>query len=98
MPLTPAQRILRSKIGAYARWGQCSNRTAATQPARDAFFQRFVDKVDPAITDPETRARAAVSLMREHYTRMALKSAQSRARKRNSNTDAAGGASRADAA
>lgn len=80
MPLTPAQRSLLARLSAHEKWGQCADRTAATQPARDAFFQRFLDKVDPAITNPADRRKAAESLMRAHFTKLAYRSSVARAR------------------
>ena len=42
------------------------------------FEQKFLDAVSPKITDPVARAKAAESLRKAHYARLALKSAQAR--------------------
>lgn len=68
------------KIGAHSRWAKESDRSAATQPARDALRRKFEDEVDPDRTLPAAeRAKRAESARRAHYQRLALKSAQARA-------------------
>lgn len=80
----PNERSLVSRGAAHRRWGLEPNRTAATQPARDAFNQRFLDEADG---DP---VRAA-NLRKAHFARLALKSAQAR-RKAKELTEAANAA------
>lgn len=70
MPETTASQW--GRIGAHLKWGTCPDRTAATQSARDAFAQRFLDEADG---DPVR----AEHLRKAHFQRMALKSAQARA-------------------
>jgi hypothetical protein len=62
------------KIGAQEKWGRCTDRTAATAPARAAFEQGFLDR---AGGDP---VRAA-HLRKAHFARLALRSAQARRKK-----------------
>jgi hypothetical protein len=51
-------------------------------PARAAFLDRFEREVDPAgVLDPAERARRAEHAKKAHFLRLALKSAQVRARK-----------------
>lgn len=75
------QRI--GRIGANTRWAQTENRTAATQPARDGLMRKFEDQVDPERKLPaEERERRATSARKAHFQRLALKSAQARAKKK----------------
>jgi len=71
----PSERFLVSSRAAHTRWGRESNRTAATQPARAAFNQRFLDEADG---DP---IRAA-NLRKAYYKGLSLKSAQARRKAR----------------
>lgn len=53
-----------------------------TAPARSAAFERFVQQVDPnRELAPEERKRRAIAAQRAHMCKIALKSAQARARK-----------------
>jgi hypothetical protein len=80
---TNVTRRLRAQIGAYTRWAHTSDRAAATEPARRAFRSRFEDEVDPERVLPaKERQRRAEAARKAHYARLALKSAQARARKR----------------
>lgn len=82
MSLTPEQRSMRSRIANHVRWANCDDRAAATQPARDAFRDRWLDQVDPNRVLPAAeRAKRADHAMRAHMTRMALNSAKARARR-----------------
>jgi hypothetical protein len=71
---TPAERRLRSQIGAHESWARTEDRSARTAPARKAAWDRFLKLADG---DPQR----AESLRKAHYMRMALKSAESRRRK-----------------
>jgi hypothetical protein len=68
MPMTPAQRSLRAKVAAQARWARLTpeQRRQQTQPARDGFARRFDTAADPE------RARTA------HMTGLSLKSSRQR--------------------
>ncbi|WP_256334844.1 hypothetical protein [Lentzea albidocapillata] len=79
--LTPAQRTLRAKLGAYTSWANTTNRTARTDAARKAAKNRFRVLADPdGVLPPEMVEERAQALEREHYTRMAFLSARSRQR------------------
>jgi hypothetical protein len=71
LPRTDSERQLAASIAAHTKWANTPNRTAATAPARDAFYQRFLDE---AGGDPVR----AENLRQAHFKRMALKSAASR--------------------
>jgi len=84
-PLSPEQRVLRSKIASGIRWANTSDPTAATAAARAAgpgslsYFER---QLDPDGTmDPAERSRRAEHLKKAHYARLVLKSAKARAKK-----------------
>jgi hypothetical protein len=80
--MTPGQRILRSRIGAYRRWANESNPTAATAPARSAFLQRFLDEVDPDRVLPEAeRTRRATAARKAYMQQLALRSSVARQKK-----------------
>lgn len=81
--MTPEQRTQHAKIAANTRWGKVVDRRAATAPATRAWHARFEQLADPdGVMTPEQRAKAAESLKRAHFQRMALKSAQVRARRK----------------
>lgn len=75
MSATPTERRLAAQIAAHDRWANTEDRTAATQAARSAFDQKFLDA---AGGDP---VRAA-HLRKAHFTRLALKSAKARRKSR----------------
>lgn len=68
---TAAERKLAAQLAAHTGWAATDDRTARTQPARDAFLRRFLDE---AGGDPVK----AENLRKAHFLRLALKSAQSR--------------------
>ena len=71
------------KIGAHSRWAREEDRSAATQPARDGMYRRFEDEVDPERRLPaDERAKRVENARRAYYKRLAMKSAQARAAKR----------------
>jgi hypothetical protein len=85
--LSPSQRSLRSRLGAFVLHSRYSSREI-TAPARAKFLERFLDEVDPDRTLPdEERHRRAEHARRAYFARLALKSARTRSRKKN----AAGG-------
>lgn len=78
---SPSERALISRIAAHSRWASTTDRAAATAKARDAFNDRFTRQVDPnGELDPTERAIRAENARKAHFTRLALKSAQSRRR------------------
>jgi hypothetical protein len=63
---SPQERSLVSRIGAYEKWANTADRSAATQAARRAFDKRFEH-----YPDPEAARKA-------YFARLALKSAKAR--------------------
>jgi hypothetical protein len=63
---SPEERSLVSRIGAYEKWANTTDRSAATQAARRAFDKRFEQ-----YPDPEAARKA-------YFARLALKSAKAR--------------------
>jgi hypothetical protein len=63
---SPEERSLVSRIGAYEKWANTADRSAATQAARRAFDKRFEQ-----YPDPEAARKA-------YFARLALKSAKAR--------------------
>jgi hypothetical protein len=82
--MTPEQRSLRGRIGAYSLWATHDPREM-TKPARRAFLSRFEREVDPNGVLPEgERTRRAEYAKKAYFSRLALKSAKARARRRDS--------------
>jgi len=76
--LTPAERSLRARMGAYAQQAKYDTRET-TRAARDAFMGRFERQVDPDQALPEAeRARRAEAAKKLHFQQLAWKSAQVR--------------------
>jgi elongation factor P hydroxylase len=70
----------------HERWAAVDDLTAATEPARKAFEDRFLRQARERFGDlpPDELARRAEHLRKAYYARLALKSAQARrARKQN---------------
>lgn len=88
----PATRKIQAQIAANTMWAGVADRTARTAPARAGLEARFERQVDPDGTlDPVERAKRTKNARQAHFQRMALKSAQSRARSaaaRRTTTDA----------
>lgn len=82
-PLTPSERSLRGRIGAYLMHARNDPRET-TRAARAAFAQRFLDQVDPhrRLPEPE-RLRRAEAARRAHFTRLAYLAARRRRRRVN---------------
>jgi hypothetical protein len=69
--LTPAERTLRARMGAYVVHSRYDPRQT-TAPARAAFMKRFLDEVDPERLLPEPeRLRRAASARKAYFTRLA---------------------------
>jgi hypothetical protein len=76
--VTPAERTLRGRIGAYSLHAQGATNTG---PARAAFLSKFEVEVDPEGILPEAeRRRRAIAARKAHFSKLALKSAQIRGR------------------
>ncbi len=83
MPLPAPERKLRASIAAHESWARTEDPVERLAPARRAFADSFLDKVDPDHKlAPAERARRAEHARKAHYQRMALRSAQIRRRKR----------------
>ena len=75
-------RSLVGRLGAYTLHSQRDSREL-TAAARSAFLRRFELEVDPDGVLPEAeRLRRAEAAKRAHFTRMALKSAAKRAKRK----------------
>jgi len=80
MPLSPQQRVLRSRAAAYVQWSREGDRTARTAGARSSFLSRFEAEVDPdGRLDPTERAHRAAYARKAYFAKLALKSSQARA-------------------
>ncbi|MEP7738315.1 hypothetical protein ABKW28_11730 [Nocardioides sp. 31GB23] len=78
-PVAATDRRQIAKIAAQTRWANTTDRSAATQAARDGMYRKFEDQVDPERRLPAAeRAIRVESARRAHYQRLALRSAQSR--------------------
>lgn len=74
--LTPAQRRLRARVGAYALHAQGGTSTKA---GTAAFLARFDRQVDPdGLLLPEERARRAGLALKAHMSTLALKASRAR--------------------
>jgi hypothetical protein len=60
VPLSPAERSLRSQIAAHDSWANTDDRTARTANARKAMLDKFEREVDPdGVLTPIERAKRA---------------------------------------
>ena len=76
--LTPTERSLRARIGAYSLHSKRDPRET-TAAARLAFLKSFERQVDPdGILSAVERRRRAESAKKAHFARMGLKSAKAR--------------------
>ena len=79
MTLTPTDRSTRASLAANTSWANTADRSARTQPARDAFFAKLCAHVDPDGVLPEDeRIRRAESLRKAHMARIRLAASKSR--------------------
>lgn len=74
MARTPSEDKLAASIAANMRWAKETDHTAATQPARAALDQKFLDEAGGD-------AKRAANLRTAYYQRIALKSAVARRKK-----------------
>ena len=80
--LTPSLASLRARIGANALHASRDSRET-TAKARATFLARFEAEVDPDRVLPDAeRLRRAEAAMRAHFSRLALKSAMMRRKKK----------------
>ncbi len=74
--MTPTERALRARIGAYAFHAQGRTNTV---PGRKAFMARFEKEVDPDGVLPEAeRQKRAEAAKKLYFARLALKRAKLR--------------------
>jgi hypothetical protein len=82
-PLTPEQRVMRSRLAAHRSWANTSDPAARTAPARKAALDRFERQVDPDGVLPEAeRARRAEYARKAYFTELAFKSSRARQRRK----------------
>lgn len=74
-PLTPQQRSLRARIGAFAQHRQ-NDVSLTTAKAREAFNARFYEGLDE-VPEPE-RTRRATARRSEYFSRLAFERARGR--------------------
>ena len=79
---SPSERALIGRIGAYTMLARHDAREI-TKAGRQAFWDRFEREVDPnELLDPAERGRRADMARKAYFTRLALKSAQARRRRK----------------
>lgn len=88
--MTPGERTLRARIGAFALHAQRDSHEL-TRAARASFLARFEREVDPdSVLPAKERQRRAMAARSAYFSRLALRSMQSRsARRRQSGRDPA---------
>lgn len=80
VPLANQSKVLAGRIGGLTTSARHDGKTN-TAAARSTFLKSFEDQVDPdRVLSPEERERRALAARRAHMTRLAMKSASSRAR------------------
>lgn len=81
MAASPSERSLIARVAAHHSWAGTGDRPARTAPARQAMLDRFEREVDPdGVLTATERGRRAQNARQAYFTRLALKSAQSRRR------------------
>lgn len=74
--LTPAERSMRTRVGAFSLHAQGGT---STKPGTAAFLEKFERQVDPdGILEPAERARRATFALKAHMGRLALKASRAR--------------------
>ena len=69
-------------MAAHTKWAGVSDPKEHTAPARQAFMDSFMVRVDPdGVLPEEERLRRAAHLRKAHFARLALLSAQARKRR-----------------
>ena len=78
--MTPAERTLRAKIGAFSLHSQRDSREL-TRAARAAFLARFEVEVDPdGVLPAEERQRRATAARKAYFSKLALRRLMGRKR------------------
>jgi len=83
-------RRIAAQIAANTRWAREKDRTAATEKAREAFFERFIREVDPdGLLPSDERQKRANNALRAHMARLrsSSRSRQTKAVTRNGGDD-----------
>lgn len=76
-------RSMAARIAAHTRWAKTVDRAAATAPARAALERKFEREADPdGVLPPDELSKRVENLRTAYFTRMALRSAQGRRRRR----------------
>jgi hypothetical protein len=79
MPLSPEQRRIRAGIAGNIGWARTEDRSARTQPGRDALRRKFEDEIDPERKlPPDELAKRVENLRKAYYQRLALASSKAR--------------------
>jgi hypothetical protein len=74
-----SKKSLQHRMAAHQRWAKESDRSAATEPARQGLLARFERDVDPErILTAEERARRAENARQAFYLALAAKSVAAR--------------------
>lgn len=84
MPRTPEQNKLVTSLAVLESWARTPDRAARTQPARDANWQKYLDRarqLAPEGASAEDIEYRAECLRKADMHRLALASAKARARK-----------------
>lgn len=79
-----SRHVQNGRIGALESWARTTDRAARTKNAREnspANFEYHLARVDPSITDPQERVKAAEASHKAHMLRLARASAKARAKK-----------------
>lgn len=78
--MNPSEKSLRARVAAHSRWAEVKDRTAATAAARAAAEDRFLREAREKFGDlpPDELRIRADHLRKAYFSRLALKSAQSR--------------------
>lgn len=80
--LTPDQRALRARAAAFAMHSRNDSREVS-QPARDAFWEKFLDQVDPdRVLGQRERERRARAALKAHMATLAYRSSVARNKRR----------------
>ena len=78
--MTPSERTLRARIGAFSLHALGLTNTA---PARCAFLSKFEREVDPdGVLSEEERQRRAMCARKAYFAKLGLKSAKKRRKKK----------------
>ncbi len=80
---SPELVSLRAKAAANESWARTRDRSGRTAPARAAALARFERQVDPdGLLSPQERASRAESARKAYMQRLAVRSVESRRRRR----------------